>query len=1013
MAHSDNRALRAISQFSWRRPWLVIGSWLAVLIILNLGIPQLETTVAKHSAPFMPSNTQAAQTFQYMSERFGVPASSAIGSVVLVDEQGINEADQRVYAQLIDALRADTQNVAYMLDAYSSEDLRDIGMSPDGKAIHLALAGTGDIGTTKAHENAVHIRRIIDQLPKPEGLDIYLTGPSPILTDLFSAMDSSLVVITGVSIALITLVLLAVYRSLITAMVPLMTIGIALGVARPVISLMGGHGVLLVSNFTISLMTAIVLGAATDYAIFIIASYHEGRRSQLSVPDALRHGAGKVNGILGASALTIAVAASAMAFTELGMFKAAGPPIAIATVLALAVALTVPYAILSVLGTRGYAEPRHLNEHKWRRTGARILRHAGALSAACVAFLLAAGSVIATYRVNFSESSMLLNETDSTIGYAKVHDHWGVNEAAPEYLVVTSDRDMRNTDDLAALEHIASTISTLPDIAYVRSITRPTGKPLPETTTGYQAGIIGQRLGEAQQRVAQSSPDLGRLVSGLTQLQSGADTAAANAPRLVAGIERVVALARTVINGYESTGQAISTATGSTADIPQILADLTSLIDVLDHSLQALSTNALTADAVSTLGSVLGPALNPELAPACTSNPVCAHARTRLDELDAISHGAMTRVLRHLLASTDAPQEAIETAQSALPRVKEALAQLQSLSKQLGGQSSTQVRKQLDELVQGASALAQGVSRLSGGLTQVKGGVDQISGLTGQLNNGLKEAAGYLDNIGAHTSAGPGAGFYLPPQGFTDKQFVAGQELLFSPDGKTARMLVVFDVEPESYRALNTAHQLAPAATRAAGETSLRNAQFASTGLASLSADMRDQVWRDFATYGVVAMLGVFLVLAVLLRSLLAPLFMVAVVTLSFAAAAGIAILFWQHIIGIDVDWSVFPVSFMALIAVGADYSMLFAARIREESQDGIVRGILRGFGSTGSVITTAGLVFALTMFALMSGSVINLLQIGFTIGIGLLLDITVVRTAMVPAAMSIIGNKIWWPSTL
>lgn len=316
-------------------------------------------------------------------------------------------------------------------------------------------------------------------------------------------------------------------------------------------------------------------------------------------------------------------------------------------------------------------------------------------------------------------------------------------------------------------------------------------------------------------------------------------------------------------------------------------------------------------------------------------------------------------------------------------------------------------------MVQGAATLAQGVSRLSGGIAQVKGGVDQISGLTGELNNGLEEASGYLNNIGAHTSAGPGAGFYLPPQGFTDKQFVAGQELLFSPDGKTARMLVVFDVEPDSYRALNTAHQLASAATQAAVGTSLQNAQFASTGLASLSADMRDQVWRDFATYGVVAMLGVFLVLAVLLRSLLAPLFMVAVVTLSFAAAAGITILFWQHIIGVDVDWSVFPVSFMALIAVGADYSMLFAARIREESHDGMVRGILRGFGSTGSVITTAGLVFALTMFALMSGSVINLLQIGFTIGVGLLLDITIVRTVLVPAAMSIIGNKIWWPSTL
>ena len=61
-------------------------------------------------------------------------------------------------------------------------------------------------------------------------------------------------------------------------------------------------------------------------------------------------------------------------------------------------------------------------------------------------------------------------------------------------------------------------------------------------------------------------------------------------------------------------------------------------------------------------------------------------------------------------------------------------------------------------------------------------------------------------------------------------------------------------------------------------------------------------------------------------------------------------------------------------------------------------------------MITTAGVVFALTMFALMSGRVINLLQIGFTVGVGLLIDITLVRTILVPAAMSLIGDRIWWP---
>lgn len=235
---------------------------------------------------------------------------------------------------------------------------------------------------------------------------------------------------------------------------------------------------------------------------------------------------------------------------------------------------------------------------------------------------------------------------------------------------------MRNTDDLAALEHIATAISTLPDIAYVRSITRPAGKPLTETTTGYQAGVIGKRLEEAQQRIAQSRPDLGRLASGLAQLQGGADTAAANAPRLVAGTRQVVELARTIISSYESAGQALSTATNSTADIPQTLADLTGLVDVLDRSLQALSANAFTADAVNTprIGARSrtdsrtdsGMHHQPDL----RTRPGAAR-RTRLDLQRRHYPGAAT------IPGVDGrPQEGIQSARLALPRVKDALARL-------------------------------------------------------------------------------------------------------------------------------------------------------------------------------------------------------------------------------------------------------------------------------------------------------------------------------------------------
>lgn len=1011
MQHSDSRRFGAFSRFCGRYAWVIIGFWVVLVGALNIAIPQLEQTVAERSAPFMPADIPAAQTLRQMSHAFGVPESSAIGSVLIVNEQGIGPAEEKLYGELVEALRADTGNVAYALDVFGNERLRDIALSPDGKAINVLVAGVGDVGSTEAHKNTIAIRDTIHSLPAPPGVQLYYTGPSPTLADLFSSMDFSLLIITAVSVVLIMLVLLMVYRSLVTAMIPLLTIGIAMGAARPVVSLLGATGTLTVSNFTIALMTAMLLGAATDYAIFILAGYHEGRRKQLSVNDSLAYAGSRVSGILIASMLTIAAAATAMGFTELGMFKAAGPPIAIAIVIALAVSMTLPYALLAVLGHRGLAEPRRLNERRWRRIGSTVLRRSGALAAASLVLLIAAATVLLTFRVNFDENAMQLDATESSAGYEKAYQHWGVNEVAPEYLIVTADHDMRNTNDLAALDQIAERITKLPEVAYVRALTRPDGNQLTQSTVGYQAGVVADRLGSARDQVDAAHPDLQRLASGTSALRDGAATADAQLPQLVSGIKQVTALAHEVLGSYESANAALATATGAPADLDAVLADLNSSVNLLDVALQVLSQNTQVLDAGRMMSAALGPALAVEARPDCLADPICARARAGIADLDAISGGAVSRALRQVQLATAMPQETIDGLRAAEPAIRNTVARLQKLAATAPGGSPSQSRARLDELVRGADRLSAGVSELAAGLDQVKGGVDQVVGLTGQLSDGLSEATDYLATLSAHTSDGPGAGFYLPPQGLADAGFRAAEQLLFAPDGKTARLLVIWQVNAYSAEALDATRQLPVAAGEAAAGTSLASAQFASTGLASLSADMRDQVWRDFAVYGAVAIFGVLLVLIVLLRSIAAPVFMVAVVTLSFAAAAGVSVLVWQHVIGIDIDWSVFPVSFMALIAVGADYSMLFAARIRDESADGMRRGILRSFGSTGSVITTAGVVFALTMFALMSGRVINLLQIGFTVGVGLLIDITLVRTILVPAAMSLIGDRIWWPN--
>ena len=121
----------------------------------------------------------------------------------------------------------------------------------------------------------------------------------------------------------------------------------------------------------------------------------------------------------------------------------------------------------------------------------------------------------------------------------------------------------------------------------------------------------------------------------------------------------------------------------------------------------------------------------------------------------------------------------------------------------------------------------------------------------------------------------------------------------------------------------------------------------------------------------------------------------------------------FQFILGQQLHWSVPPLAFVVLVAVGADYNMLFVSRMRDESPHSLRYGIIRTLSSTGGVITAAGLIFAASMGGLLFSSIGIVVQGGFVIGVGILLDTFVVRTITVPAIAALVGRANWWPSRL
>lgn len=215
--------------------------------------------------------------------------------------------------------------MAFVLDMYGDPATRDFAVSPDGKAVTVTVGEQGDIGTADAHRSTEAIRSTIADVAAPEGLDVHFSGPAPTVVDEFTAVDSSMVLITAVSVLLITLMLVIAFRSVIAALIPLLTIGIALAASRAVVSALGWNAVLPVSTLTVTLMTALVLAAGTDYAIFQTAAFHDARRRGESPLRSVVAAGSNVGAVLTASALTVAAAAMSMIFAK----TACSPPLAL------------------------------------------------------------------------------------------------------------------------------------------------------------------------------------------------------------------------------------------------------------------------------------------------------------------------------------------------------------------------------------------------------------------------------------------------------------------------------------------------------------------------------------------------------------------------------------------------------------------------------------------------------------------------------------------------------------
>ncbi|SKG02537.1 MmpL family protein [Mycobacteroides abscessus subsp. massiliense] len=983
--------MRRLADLVVRWPWVVIGAWVALAIALPLTFPSLTEMAEKHPLAILPADAPSSVTAKKMTEAFHESSNDDLLLIVFINENGLGKDDADSYRKVVDALRHDLTNVVSVQDFIGTPELRKFLTSQDNKTWVLPVGLAGELGTPKAFESYNRVTSLIQHSIDGSPTTVHITGPAATVADLTVAGQQDRLPIEMAIAVLVLAVLLLVYRSALTMMLPLVTIGSSLVIAQSVVaaySQLTGAGV---SNQSIVFLSAILAGAGTDYAVFLISRYHDYLRSGKNYDQAVRAAMMSIGKVITASATTVGITFLLLSFAKMGVFQTVGVSSAIGIGVAYLSGMTLLPAILMLAGPRGWVKPRReLTAQFWRRSGIRIVRRPIPHLVASALVLALLGSCALLARYNYDDRKAVSPSAPSSVGYAALERHFPLSQSIPEYILIQSPRDLRTPQALADLEQMASRIAQLPDVGLVSGVTRPLGEVPPEFRATYQAGLVGTRLADGSNQINQRSSDLNRLTSGANTLAGSLTDLRNQLNKITPGLQSLL-----------EASNSLKTKSGGD-ELVRNVDNAAKLVDEINALANDMGWNFSAAkDMFGWINPVLA-ALQGN--PICDADTSCSNTRGQFERLvGERNSGRLDEIerLAHQLGNSPGNKATLSTTVTKLNA---------SLLSVVNGLHAMGLDKPGGPQA-GLNQLRQGADRLAGGSQQVAGGVDQLVGQIKVIVNGLNQASNFLLTMKTNAADPSQAGFNIPAEVLNNPDFQRAAKAFISPDGHSVRYLVQTKLNPFSPEAMDQVNQISDVAKGAQPNTTLADATISMGGFPTALRDTRDYYQHDIQFIIAATLIVVLLTLMVLLRAIVAPLYLVGSVVLSYFAAIGIGVLTFQYLLGEQLHWTVPPLAFVVLVAVGADYNMLFVSRMRDESASSVRYGIIRALNSTGGVITAAGLIFAASVGGLLFSSIGIVVQGGFVIGVGILLDTFVVRTITVPAIAALVGKANWWPS--
>ena len=426
-----------------RSKWVVVVVWIVAVFALSQAGSKLSDITDNQTEDFLPGNAESTEVLRQLNDRFEGGQTSN-GLIVYRRDGGLTAADKQKIA-------ADAQAAADKLPL-TAPPL--VPFAAGSKGALISQSGDVAVTTVTVPDNEDKIADWGKDLrditgTDANGMSIYVTGDLGFNADfeeVFSGIDTTLLLAT----VLLVLVLLgAIYRSPMIALIPLIVVGFAYTCAQGLIYLYAKTGQT-VSDNTTSILVVLMFGVGTDYCLLLVSRYREELRRHEDKHEAMAIAVSRAGPAILASGLTVTLAMLSLLAADVGSTHTLGPVAAIGVFTCMVAGLTLLPALLTIGGRRGFwprrrliayapGEPVVSGQGIWRRIGDRVLKRPGVALTATVAFFAVGALGLAAYKVDYSTTTVFKKSTESVDGFNVIKSSFPAGVLDPTTVLIETD----------------------------------------------------------------------------------------------------------------------------------------------------------------------------------------------------------------------------------------------------------------------------------------------------------------------------------------------------------------------------------------------------------------------------------------------------------------------------------------------------------------------------------------------------------------------------------------------